>query len=94
MELPGASAVWRTEPLLPLEDAIASCIYQASGLRKAAVTAAESRGFTAVLVSLALAAVVILLGMFAVTAERAARTDTTAAHPHERLADRATARFD
>jgi hypothetical protein len=81
--------------VVTLEDAVAPRIYQPSGLRKAAVTAAESRGFTAVLVSLALAAVVIMLGMFAVTAERAARTDTTAAHPQqERLADRATARFD
>jgi hypothetical protein len=77
-----------------VEDVIARRIYPRSDLRKAAQSAAQSRGFTAMLVTLALAAVVIVLGMIAFTAGEP-RTDTMAANvPQERLANSTLARSD
>ena len=60
------------------------------GLRKAA----ESKGFTAVLVSLALAAVIIMLGMIVFPDGGGQRMDNAANLQQVHLADTVPARFD
>jgi hypothetical protein len=80
-----------------VEDVIARRIGRPSGLRKAreaARSAAESRGFTAVLVAMALVAVIIVLGMITFPAGRGQRTDTAAGLPLERPPDTERVRSD